>query len=181
MVSLINKLFANRNAPARALYAAVVAQARRPGFYTECGVPDTPNGRYEVIALHMFLVMQRLKGEPGLFELARTLSEVAVQDLDRSLREMGVGDLSVGRKVKSLAEGIYGRFGVYADGLSGDGDELAEALRRNLFSDSAPAPGAIEAISAYMQRNTASLAAQSSADLRDGRLSFDPPPGDGDQ
>ena len=112
MPLFLSKLFSRAHRrPARALYAAIVERARRPERFKEWGVPDTASGRFEVLALHLFLVMQRLRAEDGLSAFARTLSEEAVLDMDRNLREMGTGDLSVGRKVKSLAEALYGRFG----------------------------------------------------------------------
>ena len=116
MISLFRRNSTDTTAAARALYAVIVDQSRQPGFFTSWGIPDTPNGRFEVLVLHVFLVMHRMRDDADCANLARSLSEQAVLDIDRNLREMGVGDLSVGRQVKSLTEGLYGRLGVYCRG-----------------------------------------------------------------
>src|SRR5262249_18572993 len=116
------------------LYGAVVAQARRPAFYLRFGVPDTLDGRFDMIALHVFLVMRRLKaeGEEGR-ALSQALANRFFADLDRSLREMGVGDLGVGRRVKVMAKAFYGRIAAYEAGLNSGDTALGEALKRNLY------------------------------------------------
>ena len=96
----------------RRLYAAAVAQARQPAFYADCGVPDTPTGRFDVIVLHGFLLMHRLKAAPAGRPLAQAFCDAVVEDMDRNLREMGIGDLSVGKKAKKLMQGFYGRRGL---------------------------------------------------------------------
>ncbi len=86
-----------QEARARALYEGVVAQARQPGFYRDCGVPDSVDGRFELIALHAFLVLHRLKADPtDTAALGQALFDVMFQDMDQSLRELGAGDLGVG-------------------------------------------------------------------------------------
>ena len=102
----ILQLFKRRRSSeaARQLHEAIVAQARQPGFYAAMGVPDTLDGRFELIALHGFLVMHRLKAEPAGTGLAREVAEAIFSDLDASLREMGAGDLGVGRRVKKMGE-----------------------------------------------------------------------------
>lgn len=180
MVALFSKLFPKSAEvrSAQALYAAVVAQSRRSGFYSGCGVPDSANGRFEVLALNLFLVMHRLRSASGCFRLARALSEEAVIDIDRNLREMGVGDLSVGRKVKQLTQSLYGRYGAYAAGLEGDDEVLAAALRRNLFAGEEIDPLVIAEIGAYLRREAASLAMQPDDAFQKGRVAFGPVPGD---
>src|SRR3990172_2570155 len=101
---------------ARKLYEAIVAQARRMEFYAALGVADTVSGRFDMVALHMFLALRRLRG-PGADgkgaadqrALAQALLDVMFDDMDASLRELGVGDLGVGRRVQAMAEGFYGR------------------------------------------------------------------------
>src|ERR1700752_3618558 len=97
-------------AAAELAYARVVEQARQPGFFTDCGVPDTIDGRFELICLHAFLYLHRLKreGKRGA-PLGQRFFDTMFADFDRSLREMGTGDLSVGREVKRMAQGFYGR------------------------------------------------------------------------
>lgn len=159
-------------APAQDLYAALVEQARRPPFYATLGVPDTVDGRFEMIALHMFLVLHRLKDEPAAQSFGQALFDIMFADMDRSLREMGVSDLSVGRHVKRMAQGLYGRMAAYEAGLAGaDDSALAEALRRNVYGTVAtpPDPGPLVA---YVRANVAALAAQELGDLLAGRARF---------
>lgn len=120
--------------PVHALYGAIVAEARRPALFAECRVPDTTIGRFEMIALHVFLVLRRLKsGSAATKELGQRLFDYFFADMDRSLRELGVGDLSVGKKVKGLAKSFYGRAVAYDRALDADDQAaLAEALNRNI-------------------------------------------------
>lgn len=122
--------------PARALYHRIVEQARQPFFYQEFSVPDTNNGRFDMIVLHCYCIMRRLKNTPNGFDLSQMLATVLIEDLDRNLREMGVGDLSVGKKVKRIAEGFYGRLDAYDAALLDGGTEIiADALKRNVYYD----------------------------------------------
>lgn len=162
-------------AAARHLYGAVVAQSREPDFYTVSGIPDTATGRFDLIALHGFLVMHRLKGADGGSELARALSETLVEDIDRNLREMGTGDLSVGRKVKQLTQGFYGRMEAYEEGLAAADAELEATVRRNLFGGEAAA--AVPQMAAYLRREARRLAEQPIDVLAQGIVRFGAPPG----
>ena len=105
MFSSLSRLF--RPSPlaesVRRLYAAIVGQSRMPAFYTCLGVPDTPTGRFEMMALHGFLVLHRLKGESEAIELGQAFSEAIVSDIDRNVRELGTGDLRVGTEVRHLS------------------------------------------------------------------------------
>lgn len=161
---------------ARRLYVAVVDQARQPDFYTSCGVPDTVTGRFDLIALHSFLVMNRLKSETATRPLAQALSDVVVDDMDRNLREMGTGDLSVGKKVKRIMEGYFGRLEGYQQALSGDDDGFAAALRRNLFAAETPTDEQLAAVVEYVRREAAGLADQPIDQLETGVVAFGPAP-----
>jgi cytochrome b pre-mRNA-processing protein 3 len=172
MASLLKQLFSGTSSPVASLYRSIVEQSRRQEFFVEYGVPDTPTGRFEVLVLHLFLVMHRMREEDGLAELARSLSEEAILDFDRNMREMGIGDLSVGRKVKSLAEGMYGRFGAYTDGLQIGDTELSDALRRNLFCETAPNEEAIAAIVVYVKQEAMALKDKPSSTWQDGHVEF---------
>jgi len=156
------------------LYHAIVAQARAPVFFVGFGVPDTFDGRFELIALHGYLVLNRLKAErPRTAALAQDLFDVMFADFDRGLREMGVGDLGVGRQVKTMAQAFYGRIGAYDEGLAADGPApLAEALRRNLYGTVTAADRDIAGIAAYLRRCVAEIAAQPVARLIAGEVSF---------
>ena len=126
------------------IYGRLVAQARAEPFYASLGVPDTPEGRLEMIMLHLVLMQDRLRveGEAGAV-LSRALSETFVADLDDCLREMGVGDLTVPKKVKKAAAALFDRTSAYGAALSGgDAVALADHLRRHLLMDAAEADGA---------------------------------------
>jgi cytochrome b pre-mRNA-processing protein 3 len=164
---------------AEALYAKVVAQARRPEFYTDLGVPDTADGRFELIALHAFLVLRRLKAEPGAGELSQVLFDHMFANLDQNLREMGIGDLSIGRHVKALAEGFYGRIAAYDAGLAEGDSVLGEAFRRNLYRHTTPSDEALAGMSAYLRREAAALDCAGVDALRKGEFAFGPAPNPG--
>ena len=106
-----------------------MAAARHPLPYASWGVADDIDGRFDMIALHLFLVLDRLKGENSFFR--QRLVDEFFADMDRSLREMGVGDISVGKKVRKMAEAFYGRVAAYDEGLAEGRDALAAALSRN--------------------------------------------------
>ena len=160
------------------LYAQIVAQARRPVFYERYAVADSLDGRFDLIVLHLHLVLERLGGLAGGDTLQRALQEVFFADLDRSLREMGVGDLSVGKRVKQMARAFYGRVAAYDAPLrTGDGAALAAALRRNLWRGTDPGEGVAEALAAHLMAQARHLAAQSDADIEAARIDFLVPEG----
>lgn len=164
------------DAPVERLYRAIVAQARTPAFYAVLGVPDTLDGRFDMIALHVFLALRRLKGEgEDGRALAQALCDRFFADLDRSLREMGAGDLGVGRRVKAMAQAFYGRVAAYEAALTGDDAALGEALRRNLFGTVTPGAEAISAMASYVRREAAALATQPSTALAAGTIAFGAP------
>jgi cytochrome b pre-mRNA-processing protein 3 len=157
-------------------YLRVVEQARLPVFFTEFEVPDTLDGRFELICLHAFLFLHRLKTErPGSTALGQRFFDTMFADFDRSLREIGTGDLSVGRQVKRMAEGFYGRIQAYETGLDADGEALDTALARNLYGTASPAPTTLEAMQRYLRREAARLTAQPTADLLRGDIEFGAP------
>lgn len=163
----------------RALYSAVVSQARRPEFYADLGVPDTLDGRFDMIVLHVFLVMQRLRGQGEAADgVARALVEALFDDMDANLREMGVADLGVGKRVKQMIDGLYGRLDAYRDGLAADdgGHALRVALDNNLFGTVATRPGQLGAMADYVRREVLALAGQPADALLAGTVAFGPPP-----
>jgi cytochrome b pre-mRNA-processing protein 3 len=117
---------------AQEVYIALVQQSRKPFFYTECTVPDTLDGRFELIVLHVFLKLRQLKAQGGHKDLSRRLLECLYDDMDRNLREMGVGDMGVARRVKNMSKAAYGRLEAYTQAF-GDDAALSEALRRNVW------------------------------------------------
>jgi cytochrome b pre-mRNA-processing protein 3 len=157
-------------------YRRVVEHARQPIFFSGFGVPDTLDGRFELICLHAFLYLHRLKSErPQSEAVSQAFFDTMFTDMDRGLREMGTGDLSVGRHVKRMAKGFYGRIRAYQDGLEGDDAALAGAVARNLFGTVRESGVGIEAMVEYMRRAADRLARQSGADLALGDLHFPPP------
>ena len=159
-------------------YRRVVEQARQPVFFTECGVPDTLDGRFELICLHAFLYLHRLKAErPQGAGLCQSFFDRMFADFDRALREMGTGDLSVGKHVKRMARAFYGRIQAYEEGLAGDDSVLGAALARNVFG-TVPQPIPFsEAMAAYVRDTVEELQGQSVTELLAGRILFGVPPG----
>ncbi len=145
MFGLFRSLF--RRDPRRelvaGLYARVAGAARQRALYADLGVPDTVEGRFEALSVHMVLALRALRHKPDpAGDVARDLTDAFFRDLDASLREMGVGDTAVPKRMKTLAEAFYGRAGVYDSALdAGDEAALAAALGRNVCGSDAPAPG----------------------------------------
>lgn len=168
---------APRAAGAEALYETVVAQARQPGFYSHCGVPDTVDGRFELIALHVFLVLHRLKADhPETADLAQDLFDTLFRDMDQNLRELGAGDLGVAPRIKRMAQGLYGRIAAYEAGLEGPEGALEAALGRNLYGTVAPRPDQLRGMAGYLRREVEGLTRREPADLKAGQPGFGGPP-----
>jgi cytochrome b pre-mRNA-processing protein 3 len=146
---------------AHAAYTSIVEHARAPDFFLRLEVPDTLDGRFEMIALHMFLVLNRLKAErEATEEFAQALFDAMFADLDRGLREMGATDMGVGKRVKEMAKGFYGRIAAYEKGLERDDEMLSEALKRNLYGTVQPAPQTLAAMVLYVRGQAQNLARQ---------------------
>ena len=156
-------------------YQRVVEQARQPVFFAEYGVPDTVDGRFELICLHAFLYLHRLKSEPGSAAVSQAFFDTMFADMDRGLREMGTGDLSVGRHVKRMAQGFYGRIRAYQEGLESGDEVLSAALARNLFGTIAESAPVIDIVADYVRRTANQLAGQPGDELLDGDLRFPTP------
>lgn len=148
---------------AERLYAACAAQARRPVFYTDMGVPDRIDARFELYTLHVLLLLLRLRneGQAGA-DTAQDLFDTYVSALDNTLRELGVGDVAVGKKMRRLGEAMYGRMMAYETALlAGDQDALAAALSRNIVESGETTPQ-MRAMADYAMRARAALADQPS-------------------
>jgi cytochrome b pre-mRNA-processing protein 3 len=163
-----------------ALYGAIVAQARNPAFYLGFAVPDTSEGRFDMIVLHLGLLCRRLGREAGERQaqghvLSQGVFDMFCRDMDHNLREMGVGDLTVPKKMQKLAEAFYGRLEVYRRALAAAGDEeLAAALARNVLGQGA-ADVAARRLATYVRAAAQRLDAAPLAALSDGELSFPDP------
>src|SRR5690625_1048453 len=165
----------NTEAPARKLYEQVILQSRCEAFYTILTVPDSVDGRFELLLLHLALLLRRLRKEgQSSQDLMQTIFDTFIFDLDQSLRESGVGDLKVGPNLKAMGEAFYGRSKVYDDGLSVVGDaSLKAALVRNVYGTAAPPPApAADAFSNYVRRVSQQLDSQSGSTLMKGRVTF---------
>ncbi|HMR32474.1 MAG TPA: ubiquinol-cytochrome C chaperone family protein [Geminicoccaceae bacterium] len=161
-----------RQAAAHALYGELVALARDPAYYTDGGVPDTNDGRLEMVGLHAALAMRRLarEGRPGR-DLAQALVELMFDDIDRNLRELGVSDLAVGKKVKGIAASFRGRTAALEAALAaGDRDALATMLARNLYlSGGTPGERQVLAVADRLLGLDAVLAGVDAGRLLEGR------------
>jgi cytochrome b pre-mRNA-processing protein 3 len=151
-----------------ATYEAIVAAARQPVLYSHYGIPDTPLGRFESLSAHLVLYLRRTKdAATPLPALAQEIVDTFVVDMDHSLRELGIGDQGVPKRMKKLAKMFYGRAESYGAALSkGDTSELAKALKRNILPDAVEWSGAaglaqylIEADSALKNNPVDALAA----------------------
>ncbi len=156
------------------LYGMIVAQARLPSFYRDYAVADTVNGRFDLIVLHLALVLDRLALEPGLHDLGQGVFDRFCQDMDHNLREMGIGDLKVPKEMRRMGEAFYGRAQAYRAALTADDTRaLATALERNIY-DGGPASAAPR-LAAYMREVVRELSVQDSTSLSHGELCFPDP------
>lgn len=155
---------------AEALYAAIVPVARAPWLFAAGGTPDTREGRFDSFVLHVFLVLRRLKGQgPDADLLSQALFDHFFKDMDAALRELGVGDTTIGKKIKAMSEVFYGRAKAYGDALdAGDEGALRDALDRNLFAGVAADPTLLEAVVRYVVESDAALSEQPLESLLNG-------------
>jgi cytochrome b pre-mRNA-processing protein 3 len=117
-----------------AIYGMIVAQAREPLFYQALGVPDTVNGRFDMVLLHLWIVLRQLKSSGNAEELSQALFDHFCSDMDANLREMGVGDLTVPKRMQAFGEAFYGRSAAYDLAFTKGEQPLAEALNKNIYS-----------------------------------------------
>ncbi len=168
------RLWRDRHEKARSLYGSIVTQARSRGFYAHWGVPDTAEGRFEMILLHLVLVLHRLgrEGEAGQ-RLARALNETFAVDLDDNLREMTVGDLAVPRHVKRAVGALHERHASYGAALAAaDDGQLTATLQARLAA--AGAGGELDAgrICAYIRQVGRRLDPLPGAEVLAGRVAW---------
>ena len=154
------------------LYGTIVAQARVKALYQRFGVPDTVNGRLEMILLHVVLLLRRLNDEPNGAPWGQAVFDLFCQDMDDNLREMGVGDLAVPREMRRIGEAFYGRQAAYNGALaSSESQALVEVLKRNVLQDGEGA----EMLASYVRAVARALAAREMNELRVGNLGFADP------
>jgi cytochrome b pre-mRNA-processing protein 3 len=159
-----------------AVYGMIVAQARAPAFYRALGVPDTIQGRFDLLVLHLVLTMHRMGGaaDPGRAR-SQELFDRFCRDLDDNLREMGIGDLAVPKEMRRLGEAFYGRQSAYLAALAaGDDGALENALARNIFGTSV-VTDRTRRMAAYVHAAVRELEAQGEAALLRGEIAFPDP------
>ena len=159
---------------ARDLYESIVAQARQPIFYRDLAVPDTVDGRFEMIVLHLVLLFHRLQTEGTEGQsTAQRVFDLFVTDMDMSLREMGVGDLGVPKRMKDVGRSFYGRLEAYGKPLADSNrGQMEEALQRNLFPEESGRAEDISTLTDYTINAAAHLGGTTFADIVAGNLTF---------
>ena len=152
---------------AAALYARTAEQARAPALFEACGIPDTLDGRFDALALHAALMIDRLRREPDGEGLAQAFFDAMFRHLDLTLREIGVQDLGVGRRIKIMAEGLHGRALAYRDAMAGGIREpLTDVLRRNAYGGRPPVDEqAVARLEAHVRHYVGQLAEAKRNDL----------------
>jgi cytochrome b pre-mRNA-processing protein 3 len=176
-VMLLDRLFRPRPAlgAGRTLYARAVEQSRTPALYSEFGAPDTVEGRFEVYSLHVVLLLDRLRGHgEAATEVSQSLFDTYVKGLDHALREMGVGDLAVGRKMRKLGEAFYGRGKSYETAFAAlpDTEALEALLTRTVYADAEVHP--VRKLVDYILAQRATLADQPLERLLAGEVDWRP-------
>ena len=156
-----------------AIYGMIVTQAREPMFYRDLGVPDTVNGRFDLLVLHLWMILRRLKLLEGGARLCQALFDCFCDDMDGNLREMGVGDLTVPKRMQAFGEAFYGRTAAYDLALSEGTDALAQALCRNILNGEQIENA--RRLARYTEAAMAALAALDDAALRSSSFHFPPP------
>ncbi|HVY13396.1 MAG TPA: ubiquinol-cytochrome C chaperone family protein [Alphaproteobacteria bacterium] len=157
------------------LYGRVMAQARQPFFFTQLGLPDSFETRFELLFLHMFLVLGRLKTMEAARGLMQGLIEYMIDDLDRAFREAGIGDMGVAKRMKKLLPEFYGRLLAYETALAAsDEKEILRALDRNLFAACDTNLQNLAIMREYLLRQRAALAAQPLEAFIEGKEVFAP-------
>jgi cytochrome b pre-mRNA-processing protein 3 len=162
---MIFNLFRKPTAPDAVFeaYRSIVAQSRQETFYADWGVPDTVTGRFDMISLHLALLLHRLRGEPAARPFAQALVDLFFRDMDRSLRELGVTDLGVPKKIKKMGNVFYGLVEAVSDALdSGSTDTLVDVLKRNLYGE---VDAGASALAAYTRNEAARLAARPTQEI----------------
>ncbi len=156
-----------------AIYGMIVTQAREPLFYRNSGVPDTVNGRFDLLLMHLWLVLRRLKPVDGGMELSQALFDHFCNDMDDNLRELGVSDLKVPKRMQAFGEAFYGRTAAYDLALTEGHEALAQALCKNVLNGENIEKA--RGLAAYAETAMAALAGQDAAALSRGTFKFPSP------
>ena len=172
---MIFNLFRKKTAsgPVYAVYNAIVAQSRQPVFYAQWQVPDTVTGRFDMISLHMALLFRRLRAEAGpQREFSQAVFDLFFKDMDRSLREMGVGDLGVPKKIQKMGNIFFGLLAALNEAMDrNDAAALEEVLARNIYDGEAGPHAA--SLAQYLLSQDRVLTSQSASQITGGAISFE--------
>jgi len=172
---MILSLFRKNTAtePVYAVYNSIVAQSRQPVFYAELGVPDTVTGRFDMISLHMALLFRRLRNGPKAGkDFSQAVFDLFFKDMDRSLREMGAGDLGVPKKIQKMGNIFFGLLAALNEAMDRNDDEaLAAVISRNFFNGEDSAD--VRALVTYVKERDADLAGQSTESITGGDVRFE--------
>jgi len=174
---MIPHLFRRPSRTIAALYGVIVAQARDPRFYETFAVPDSVLGRFDLVVLHLALVLRRLReGDDGMRRLAQDVFDEFCRDMDHNLREMGTSDPSVPREMRKVGEAFYGRAHAYDGALTACGEEaLTQALARNVYTEATEPQIAAAWLGAYVRQAVEALAEQPLEKLARGAMWFPEP------
>lgn len=175
--SLFKRKKANYAVVARQ-YQAITDAARHPAFYDGMGVPDTVMGRFEMVCVHLVLYFRRTRGADGAAaSIAQEIMDAFFEDMDHSIRELGVGDASVPKRMKKIGRMFFGRARSYEEALEADDPgALAQALARNIHPDDTDAPK-MDALAAYVAAVASTLETVSQAEIESGTVGFPAPAG----
>ncbi|GJL84946.1 MAG: hypothetical protein DHS20C02_07210 [Micavibrio sp.] len=168
-------LFGTKNPyeqPARQLYASAFNHTRMPCFYQEYAVPDTLDGRFDLLLLHLFLIINRMQGEGRKgAQLGQAMFDVAFADVDQGLRENGIGDMGLPKHMRRMMLAFNGRMHSYAEAV--ESSELDKTLARNLYGTlENPRADVLSRMSAYVTETMAWLGKQQSERIFEGQIEF---------
>ncbi|WP_439368529.1 ubiquinol-cytochrome C chaperone family protein [Bradyrhizobium sp. PMVTL-01] len=155
-----------------AIYGMIVTQAREPLFYRDLGVPDTVNGRFDLLLLHLWLLLRRLRTVQHATELSQALFDRFCEDMDDNLREMGVGDQTVPKRMRAFGEAFYGRVQAYDQAVESEGDALAAAICKNILNGAGM--NQARQLAAYARATEADLGRTDEAALLGASFKFPP-------
>lgn len=153
-----------------AIYGMIVTRAREPAFYAGYGVPDTVDGRFDLVVLHLWMILRRLGATAESQKLAQGLFDHFCSDMDANLREMGIGDMAVPKRMQAFGQAFYGRSTAYDAALAGGHEALARALDKNVFNGRAFEQA--RRLADYVEASVAKLATIDAATLADERQPF---------
>ena len=169
----------DRRKAAERIYAVSMEAARHPTLFRDYGLPDTLQGRFESLTLHLFAVLHRLMHDPGDDPaLARLISESLVTHMDATFREMGVGDTIVPKRMTALYQSFAGRIDAYTRAWEEGDEALAAAIGRNVFPDGGKKADAT-VLCAYLKAAVAAVRKVPLDELRSGARPFPEPPPSG--